>query len=502
MMRRLSWGILIIGWFIGWVWAQGSPLDERVLLFNAATGELLQVGQTSESVPIRLPYLPLSMDEMALSAPVLAYITRTENNAPLLVFWNVETAEVQRSLALSDVPLPFSPDHNDDLRLSQMAFDANGRFLAVAYRVGGMGWGLRILDREGETRHELRFGDALLVSYPTLHAGVLPHIRAVYADEQNAYAVHFSVANDSARALNAHRSYVWYPMAQSLYETLTYPSPNEATLTMTGETLHPIADSRFDVQAESYPRLPFLYPNTLQVGDANGRFVVFHSPEMPLTRAYFVQNGERVLLEAQESPISRVWLLLNREGRELYRYRRTGENVWGGADGFFVASHTQRETALRFYNTRTQASSQVLWEREGRWEIVGVAFGASDAPLVPFASQSAPLNAPSWVTIGATPTLYPTPLPLLRVGMSAYVQVPENGYLNLRSQPSTNGAVLALIESGTRVELIGDSVLSEGFLWWQVRVGGREGWLIESLPDVQTLVPSPLMPLPSPTPPN
>ena len=102
-----------------------------------------------------------------------------------------------------------------------------------------------------------------------------------------------------------------------------------------------------------------------------------------------------------------------------------------------------------------------------------------------------------------TPTVVPLPKPFREVGMEIQVFV-SDGYLNLRDAPSTNSTVLTLLESGARGVILDGPVEADGFVWWEIGIDGRKGWVVESLPDNLAIIPPQVIltrtPTPSPTP--
>jgi hypothetical protein len=78
--------------------------------------------------------------------------------------------------------------------------------------------------------------------------------------------------------------------------------------------------------------------------------------------------------------------------------------------------------------------------------------------------------------------------------MEVQIYTQDDEYLNLRDAPTTNSNVLALLESGRRGIIIDGPVDADGFLWWKIRVSGRDGWVVEQLPDVLTIIPPQVLP--------
>jgi len=88
------------------------------------------------------------------------------------------------------------------------------------------------------------------------------------------------------------------------------------------------------------------------------------------------------------------------------------------------------------------------------------------------------------------PTITPTPLPVLAVGGTAYVQTTGGDVLNVRNSPSRQGERIAGFSNGTQVSVIDGPQEADGLVWWKVRSeDGIEGWVVEAVDDEQTLIP-------------
>lgn len=100
---------------------------------------------------------------------------------------------------------------------------------------------------------------------------------------------------------------------------------------------------------------------------------------------------------------------------------------------------------------------------------------------------------------GVAPTSTPYPLPTptatpasgrLAVGASAIVNTTLGDTLNLRSQPGLRTQVIARLERGTSVTLLEGPRLADNLTWWRVSAADYgEGWVVESVDNIQTLLP-------------
>ncbi len=78
----------------------------------------------------------------------------------------------------------------------------------------------------------------------------------------------------------------------------------------------------------------------------------------------------------------------------------------------------------------------------------------------------------------------------LLVGEDAIV-VTEDERLNVREAPTRSAARLFQLVDGDRVTLLEAPQFADGYRWWKVRTqDGREGWLVDQIDGVRTLVPA------------
>lgn len=477
-----------VSWAVWSLHAQ-SPLW-AVWLQDMNSGDIWRINQEGavESVH-RVPLVP----NIVLRADKVAWTT-TLNSVPTLEIFSL-TSDTRLVSVFLPTPQNGAFNRDDVWGLTPMAFDGQAQWLAYSTKMGGEGWAVTVINaNDGAILHTLNANDDLVRAHPALHYGVVPLVQAVLGENGGVTAVHFSIANDVTHPLTAHRSFLWQPHAPSLSESVAFPTFTYATQFTPLEGLSILPDSRFEASNEAF-KFSFLQTNTLQVSQDDTRFVVYANPELDIQNAIFVQDNQRVLLTAYWDELNTIWVLLDRDGNEIERYRKASDDVVGVSDGFVYLTISGDKTALVHLNTRDGANAKTVWLKEGQWRLLG----ADTAFLGGMAQDNwtalaSPRVAPPPAIIGATPTLYPTPLPLLRVGMEAQIQTAEDEFLNLRDAPSTSGAVLALLESGVPVTIIGGPIDADGYVWWQVRVGKREGWLVERLDELQSLIPPrPLM---------
>lgn len=127
-----------------------------------------------------------------------------------------------------------------------------------------------------------------------------------------------------------------------------------------------------------------------------------------------------------------------------------------------------------------------------------VIINTGDAPAADPNAQVTPVVLPTPVPPTATPTLIPvatptfTPTPLpgtaLAVGQPARVVAPDG--LNMRDQPSPDGALVVHLSSGVRVTILEGPQSVADFSWWKVDDGqGNTGWVAERDAETEWLSP-------------
>lgn len=133
----------------------------------------------------------------------------------------------------------------------------------------------------------------------------------------------------------------------------------------------------------------------------------------------------------------------------------------------------------------------------------------ANAPtLTPFPTNTLPPTQPASPTLPptaspvstTTPGAQPTWLPCagtyysrLHVGDIAYISFDPPLPNRLRREPNTASEILAMLQPGERIEIIGGPVCSNQWIWWQVRsrATGITGWTAEGDAGSYWLVPGP-----------
>jgi uncharacterized protein YraI len=101
------------------------------------------------------------------------------------------------------------------------------------------------------------------------------------------------------------------------------------------------------------------------------------------------------------------------------------------------------------------------------------AFSATNVPITDGAATTIPSQ-----TVPTTQVACSTaPAPRLRVGGNG--RVLQGFDLNLRAQPSANGALVGRLTAWSIFLVVGNANCSEGLNWYQVNFNGTSGWLAE-----------------------
>jgi WD40 repeat protein len=96
-------------------------------------------------------------------------------------------------------------------------------------------------------------------------------------------------------------------------------------------------------------------------------------------------------------------------------------------------------------------------------------------------------------TLGPTVTgaeMTPTAAPTLGAGVQAVVHTTGGDVLNLRNSPGKMFKLVGKLADGTRVTVLDGPRVVDNLWWWKIRTeDGLEGWVVDRVDDVLTLVP-------------
>jgi hypothetical protein len=494
-MRRY---LLIVLTIIGILFvAMANQAQSRwsLWVYQAETGQLLRVdnnGSVTGSLMLSMPLSAARSDSTPLQSPVIApagdkiaYLANPEQ----IVIQDLGSGQVLGEIGMSEIGLPHNRD--DRLILGDVAFSTDSQQVVYSEYLGGFGWQIQVYDIASQSiLATLRSNSEVVRNFPAIHGGIRPKIISIQGDR-------ISFSADIRQPVGIH-SYHWFYLGNILSETVAAPNFQAVSFPYSGEIVLPLWDWRSQANNPDF-RYDYQQSNSLHAyRQLEGRFPLVFSPDLNIERVWFIQGGERLLLQAYEDEIHSYWLIIGRDGQELRRLPVAGSDVTGTPDGFVYTTPVGEQTAVVLVNTKTLANAgETLWVQPNHWRILWAGVNQAETALSSFVALGAAYQDPSGVPNPlATPTLAPGYNPFRYVGMEIQVWVPEEGFLNLRDTPSTSGNVLTLLESGTRGHILSGPVEADGFIWWEIQLSGRSGWVVESLPASLALIPPQNLPTP------
>lgn len=419
-------------------------------------------------------------------------VAYTNINSQQISVLSLENGQILAEIRLSEIGI----EHNEDdwLYLSDVAFSLDSEQLVYVEILGGFGWQIHVYDfASNRIIQTLSYGDESAQHFPALHGGILPIIRQISGDK-----VTFSA--DIYYPVGIH-SYHWFYQGDILSETVAAPTMTAVAFPYSNDFINVFHDYRFPTNNEDF-RYSFWQINTLHAYTANqGRFPIFSDPNLSFENVWFVQGGERVLAQAYVDEIRDLWVLIERDGNEIRRYPVAGRDVTGTPDGFIYITAVAAQTAVVTVNTQSESAGDTLWLQPGQWHILWAGSNQANNAFGDWGQLAQSIEDPTGIADRyATPTSLPPYPPFRQIGQEIQVFVLEEGFLNLRDAPTVNSNILTLLESGARGIIISGPVEADGFIWWEVSMSGRTGWLVEALDENIALIPPQLIPPLTPTP--
>jgi|GEM_PF-2417051 len=454
--------------------------DDGLLLHLDNDGDILETRSIPTDDGYQRPHTIVFSHDQSLMATVAQ---GEESFRQRLTLYDVAEKTV---ILVYDLPLLDDTVLNadDQLILSENAFSTDNRRLTFVTVTGGVGWTIYVVDTaSGDVTHTLPHDHPQVLLQPYLSAGDIPQIATLQDD-----MLGFYVTNRDGNPAPQGHSYAWFLIADLVSETIAFPNANHDVLA-NGEAVYPLPNRQFPSENETIPvsRLQHNVVYVYQTGEQI-RYPSISRPELDLLQAWFIQGGERILVEAYEDDIRTRWLVYDRSGQEVRNLPQAGYDITATEDGFLYLTELNEKAILVHVNSRTfDTAGDTVWVDDGNWQIVGVTSSVS-ADLLPFA-QLDDVETPPPFASDTAPTPFPTPLPLVYIGREMQIQVVEDGYINLRDEPSTNADVQALLENGIYVDVLDGPVEAGAYVWWKVGLSGREGWLVEEVDGTQILIP-------------
>lgn len=495
-MRRLLIGLLFLLIFlISGLFVSSAQANWSLWVYHQASGRILRVDNNGQVISAQnIPSITgdLYPAELITSpdGSKVAYVLPDNQQIQVI---DLANGRVLAHIGLSDIGIGHNAD--DSLYLSEVAFSVDGNHLVYVEKLGGFGWQIHVYDFQTQSIiQSLSFGDERTYNYVALSGGIQPIISHISGDR-----VTFTVDVDFPVRIH---SYHWFYQADILSETVASPSLIAASFPYSSDIVTILHDYRFPAENEDF-RYNWQQDNALHAYTfADGRFPIFYEPNLNFERLWFVQGGEHLLAEAYVDEIVAVRILLGRDGNEIRRYPASGYSVIGTLDGFVYATAVENQTAIVTVDTRnTDNAGTTLWIQPGDWQILWAGSNQPQNTLANWIQLAQSAQDPTGIVERyATPTQAP-PLPeFRRIGMPIQIFVPEEGYLNLRDAPTTNSNIVTLLESGTRGVISAGPIEAEGYIWWEVTIAERVGWVVEELPDSLALIPPQLIASVTPTP--
>ena len=495
-MRRLLICLIVLSIMLLFsFFASSAQASWSVWVYETESGRMLRVDNNGQVISAQnIPALAGNLYPAQLIASPdgskVAYVLPGNQQIQVM---DLATGTVIANIGLSDIGITHNRD--DSLYLSQITFSVDGNQLVYVEISGGFGWQIHVYDFQSQgIVQTLAFGDEVSQNYAALHGGIQPIITHISGDR-----VTFTVDVDFP--VRVH-SYHWFHQADILSETVASPGLIAASFPYSSDIVTVLHDYRFPAENEDF-RYSWQQDNALHAYTfEQGRFPIFFDPALNFEHLWFVQGGERLLAEAYVDEIVNVRILLGRDGNEIRRYPAVGDSATGTPDGFVYATDIEGQTAIVTVDTRnTDNAGTTLWVQPGNWQIVWAGSNQPLSPLSGWVQLAQSVQDPTGIVDRyATPTAAPPLPPFRQVGMPIQIYVPEEGYLNLRDAPTTNSNIITLLESGTRGVISAGPVDADGFIWWEVSMSGRIGWVVEELPDSLALIPPQLIASPTPTP--
>lgn len=481
--------------------AQAAGAPWTVWLYEPATGRMTQVDNVG-GLP-REVYLPAdsgsTFSQHASVAPgggLVAYVHSAASGTFMSIYdLNMNTTVFSYMLAPGSY-------NSLDLAASPSNWLAGGETFAFGYADGVAGWEIVVVDIITFSTFLLRSSDAAAVS-AGIDAGFGFLVPVVQYNRN--FEIKFTMVQAAAGGAASYQSYTWNTSDGSVSPNAPYLQIDTDTLPITGDMVMTLSDPSFPGSADAFTGFPV--SNTLYAFDAVN-FELTPVTSIPsIYQARFAQNGERVVVSniVDDSSGGHTDLLvLERNGTLvgsipggtnfitskmgtlngfLYTAQSSGAGGSGGTTLYYVEMRLVGPpfTALSSWNSALGADARLVWVSDLNVASVG--------PFLPW-GRITPSFSP---TLAPPPPAAPTVAPstgTLTIGGQAMVQTTAGDVLNLRSAPGRSFSRVGTIGNGTLVTVLEGPVAADGLTWWRIRLPtGVEGWVVDFVDGVQTLVP-------------
>ena len=247
----------------------------------------------------------------------------------------------------------------------------------------------------------------------------------------------------------------WNPETGDLQRDLGTERLNQDTLALTGETIAPARRPDYPVLTNGGDQ-----PNVVTFG---ARVIYYNARSLEIDSVHWVADGWQILIQHPDRAV-----LLDRTGvkREIML---DDQFLVGTPDGWFGTRPLAGSDAVEVvHHTLTDLTGTVIARF---YHPVAVL----DAPaLGATATQGGFPDVPSPVSRITCPNTLP---PRLFVGGKGQV---IGGGVYLRREPSLSADTILMITDQTFNVLGGPNCDPTGIAWWEVSVGGLQGWMAES----------------------
>lgn len=501
MFRRIIPIVLLLLATLAGAYAQSDAESSSLsaVAYLPDSGKLVVLNETSITAEITLP-LPAGFDRnastVAMNDDQVAYIARKQGSTDKALTLAALSPQADSLTITATQPL------RTDAAYTSFFLRAPGTFglrdgqthLAVGYGLDPLGWELLVVD-------------SALNTVAKLTHEALPDQPKDYG--YSPYPIHFRPDGSIAFALIDAQTggvqnppvFVWNTFTNALTQTTSYAIETDVYV-QSGELI-----------SINQGGLQWFNSYTGELA----RFYVAASEGETMGKARFVSDAQFVAFTKG----GRI-TIVGRDGVELgvLPGTETASDWYGLRDGLVVSLNG--EDGLRLVSvsladgfpadsaayrvlTTLPTNTVVQWVhsdmRVGVRAIEHVAWasidGATFEPLV-VSGESPLVTALRNREIEAIDTISAEGL---FVGGWATTFADEGDQLNVRAGAGRSFDVLTRVNSDVLVQLIEGPVEADGLVWWRVLFPtGRDGWLVQEVDGVQTLIEAPPPPTPTPTP--
>jgi hypothetical protein len=495
MTQRFSITILLLVLFgiFGSAQAAGSPW--RAWLYEPAVGRMTEVNQ--DGTTLRTVILPADAGAtysrnaaVSVDGSYVAYASSTPTNMTISIY------DLNVGTMFFGYNLPPDAYHSLEFAATPFNFAQDNSTFAFGYAHSSVGWQILVVDLTLLDIFTLSATDPAAVA-----AGIDPGFgNSVPTVQSNRNSIiSFTMVLAAAGGAASYPAYT-YDFASNTYTVNTAYEVGFSldTFPITNEVIFTQADAAFPGSED--PMSGFPVNNTMKVYDPSIGSVLTVLTQPSIYTPRFVQGGERIAFQ-QLDPTggsANNLVVMERNGTVLGRVDYTstfpvgssagllngliftlngGTGAAGGSTLYWVDTRfgVAPYPAVFVWASPLGADAYIVWTDDH--------FPAAAGPFLPWASLGS----------GSTPvvTVAPPAAPgTLTIGGSAQVQTTAGDVLNIRSGPGRSFARVGTVANGTLVTILEGPMAADGLTWWRIRLPtGTEGWVVDFVDGVQTLLP-------------